>query len=264
MSAGGEASPARPARDPTRATLIAAMAAVAILAWIWLLRMTGDLPGFPGMVMAMPMFAAWTAGEVALIFLMWAVMMVAMMTPSALPMVLALATIDRKQRADGKTPPGRLAFFLLAYALIWIGFSAVATLLQWALHWAALLSPYTITVGRVTGATVLLAAGLYQWLPAKRACLVQCRSPLDFIIRHWRPGSRGAFEMGVRHGLYCLGCCWAVMLLLFVAGVMNLLWVAAIALFVTLEKTAPMGEMVGRAGGLLMMAGAAWIAFAGG
>jgi len=189
-------------------------------------------------------------------FVMWAVMMAAMMIPSAAPMILMFARVNRERR-ERQRPYVPTAVFLAGYLTVWTAFSAVATLLQGALLKAALLSPMMVTTSPVLGGGLLLAAGIFQWTPLKRACLDHCRSPLSVILSEWREGTQGAFVMGLRHGAYCAGCCWTLMVLLFVAGVMNLLWVAAIAVFVLTEKAAPQGVWVGRAAGLALIAAGA-------
>lgn len=143
--------------------------------------------------------------------------------------------------------------FALGYLAVWTGFSGVATLVQWALHAAALLSS-TMAAGspRMAG-TILFAAGVYQLTPAKSACLTQCQSPLGFLMGHWRDGNVGAFTMGLRHGVYCLGCCWALMAVLFAVGVMNLLWVAALTVFILAEKVGRSGAIVSRIGAIVLL-----------
>ncbi len=181
--------------------------------------------------------------------------MVGMMVPSAAPMVLLFATINRK-RAESRAGFVPTSIFLAGYLLAWTAFSFLATLAQWRLQAAAILNPHTQAVTPWVGGIVLIAAGIFQLTPAKKACLKHCRSPLEFISRHWKEGYRGALRMGLEHGLYCAGCCWMLMALLFVAGVMNLLWVATIAAFVLAEKILPRGFLVSlTAGGLLMTAG---------
>jgi len=148
------------------------------------------------------------------------------------------------------------AIFLGGYVIVWTGFSALATLAQWGLHETALLSPMMVSTSPILGGLLLLTAGVYQWTPLKYACLKHCRSPLGFLMTNWREGPRGALIMGLRHGMFCTVCCWFLMALLFVAGVMNLLWVATITLFVLVEKVVPRGDIVGRvAGGVLVIAG---------
>ena len=208
-----------------------------------------------GAEMAMSQMTTWGPLDLVLLFLMWSVMMAAMMVPSASPLMLLFAKLNR-QRREREDPVVPTAVFLLGYLLVWTGFSALATLAQWGLHSAALLSPMMVGTSSVMGGVLLLAAGIFQWTPLKNACLIHCRSPLAFLMSEWRDGKRGALRMGVKHGSYCVGCCWILMALLFVAGVMNLLWVASITAFVLIEKVVPRGELVGRlAGGVLSLAG---------
>jgi predicted metal-binding membrane protein len=148
--------------------------------------------------------------------------------------------------------------FGAGYLAVWTGFSAVAGLSQWLLHRAALLSPAMASATPRLGGGLLIAAGVYQWLPLKGACLMHCRSPLGFFSHAWREGAAGALLMGLRHGLYCVGCCWLLMALLFMAGVMNLLWVAAIAGFVLVEKVVPGGRLLGKVAGALLVAWGTW------
>lgn len=239
-----------------RTIVLAGVAGLSALAWAYLLALAWRMPHREmAMAMAMPHMQAWEATEVLLTWVMWAVMMVAMMTPSAAPMILMFATVNRRRRGQ-QGPFVPTTVFLLGYLLVWGGFSVVATLAQWGLHTAALLSPMMVSTSPMLGGLLLLAAGIFQWTPLKSTCLTQCRSPLGFLMTEWREGASGALLMGLRHGRYCVGCCWVLMALLFVAGVMNLLWVAAMAAFVLVEKVLPRGELVGRVvGGMLMLAG---------
>jgi predicted metal-binding membrane protein len=180
--------------------------------------------------------------------------MVAMMIPSAAPMILMFAGVNRRRR-EQQVPYVPTSVFLLGYLVVWAAFSVLATAAQWGLHAASLLSPMMVSTTPVLGGILLLVAGIYQWTPLKHACLSKCRSPLGFVLNEWREGRWGAFLMGLKHGSYCTGCCWSLMALLFVAGVMNLLWVAAIAGFILLEKLAPAGQRMGQAAGVLMIAG---------
>jgi len=199
----------------------------------------------------------WTGMDFVMMFLMWAIMMVGMMVPSAIPMTLIYAAIARRSQERGQYV-APTAMFVNGYLLMWTAFSVAATVLQWAMDQAALLSPMMVTTSPAVGAGILIAAGLYQWAPAKNACLEHCRAPASFISEHWQAGSVGALRMGMHLGLYCLGCCWALMLLLFFGGVMNLLWIAAITLFVLLETVLPAGAQGGRwTGGAMVVAGVA-------
>ena len=237
------------------------MLGVAALAWAHVAAMArhGDAAGA---AMAMPHVRSWGGAELALLVAMWAVMMVAMMLPSAAPLVLLFATIARRRRA-ARSPAAPTAALAAGYLLAWTAFSVVAALAQWGLHQAALLSPAMASTSPALGALVLVGAGAYQWTPLKGRCLAECRSPMGFVAREWREGVRGALVMGARHGAFCVGCCWVLMALLFVAGVMNLLWVAALAAFVLVEKAAPGGAWLGKAAGVLLVAAGLWVATAG-
>jgi predicted metal-binding membrane protein len=228
------------------------LAAMVVLAWIYLFHTKMAMPDMdmPGMVMVD--LREWGPTSVFLLFVMWAVMMVAMMIPSAAPMILSFLTVnERRQAADRPYVP--VAIFILGYVTVWTAFSALATLAEWGLHQAALLSTTMTTTSKALNGVLLIAAGLFQWTPLKRACLQGCRSPLSFLMSEWREGAAGALLMGLRHGAYCVGCCWFLMALLFVAGVMNLLWVAAIALIVMAEKIFPKGELIARLAGIGMI-----------
>lgn len=180
----------------------------------------------------------WSAGYLSATLLMWTVMMAAMMLPSTVPMVRLFSLSSRRASVRGESVVPT-AIFLLGYLLVWTGFSVGATILQALLRDLALLSPMLVIENRVLAATVLLLAGLYQFSRVKLVCLAHCQSPLQFLLHFWRNGRSGAVVMGFRHGAYCLGCCWALMLLLFVVGVMNLKWVLVLAVLVLLEKTLP-------------------------
>jgi predicted metal-binding membrane protein len=263
-----------------RLPALVGMIGVTVLAWIYLFwlaagmgDMAGDTSGMSaggmsdmatgGMAgMAMPVLHAWTAGYFVLMFLMWAVMMVGMMLPSAAPMILLYDRVRERQEAKGASLAGT-GVFALGYLAAWALFSLAAVIAQWALEQAALLSPMMVSASPWLGGGLLIAAGIYQWTPLKNACLVHCRAPITFLAHHWQPGRAGAFRMGLHHGLYCVGCCWVLMALLFVFGVMNLLWIAALAIFVLLEKILPRGDLVGRASGGLMIAIGLWFVLAG-
>jgi predicted metal-binding membrane protein len=231
-----------------QAVVLGALVAVIAAAWTYLLLGAGiameimDKGG--GRIMAMP--PAWSPQYAMLVSVMWWVMMVAMMLPTAAPTVL-LATALAGDRLDNSHRVTATALlFAAGYLLVWCVFSLAATSLQWRLDQAGLLSERMAFGNAILASTVLIAAGVYQWTPVKVTCLRHCRSPTEFLIRHWRPGSLGAVETGVRHGLFCLGCCWMLMALLFVGGLMNAAWVGAIALFVLLEKTMPWGDWMSR------------------
>ena len=237
--------------------LLAAILVVAGVAWSYLVLSAAHMSMDGAAHAAMGMSSPWTATTAMLTFIMWAVMMVAMMLPTAAPMVLTYAAVvGRIAPEQGKR--SSVAAFAAAYLLLWFGFSLAATLLQWSLERAAILSSTTMALGPFLGGGLLIAAGVYQLSPLKEFCLRNCQSPLTFIACNWRSGLEGAIRMGVRHGAYCVGCCWALMLLLFVGGVMNLLWVATISVFVLVEKLISPGyRLVGWvSGGGLVIAGA--------
>jgi predicted metal-binding membrane protein len=184
--------------------------------------------------------------------------MVAMMIPSVTPMILLYASTIR--RRDNKHNIMMLTcLFVLGYLAIWTGFSILATIAQWGLHTASLLSPMMVSTSPILGGVILIAAGIFQLTPLKHACLRHCRSPLGFLMTEWRDGESGAFVMGLKHGMYCVGCCWLLMVLLFVTGVMNLLWIAFIAIFVLIEKLVPIGDWVARSAGILLIGYGIWM-----
>lgn len=229
----GRAIPGRP--GPGSAIVAAALVAAVALAWWWLAS-RGSGAGTE--MASMRAGNVWTAGYLGAAVTMWALMMVAMMLPSAAPMILLYERLLRRSVAGNPLP--RTAVFALAYVTIWTLFSVVAAVAQATLISSGIVSEMALRIGngRIAGA-LLLFAGIYQLSPLKRACLESCRSPLSFLMRLWRPGSAGAIRLGVAHGLYCLGCCWALMLLLFVGGVMSLAWIAGLAILVFLEKLMP-------------------------
>ncbi len=238
-----------------RALALGALALAVGLAWAYLVlgpAMTDTMPGMDMSAMTEPMPVPWTPFYAALMLAMWAAMMVAMMLPAAAPTILLVSALARRQEATGAAPM-RAGSFTLGYLGVWGAFSIGATALQWALDQAALMTPAMRVASVVAAGSVLMAAGLYQWTPLKRSCLTHCRSPLDVITRYWRPGALGAISAGARHGLYCLGCCAMLMVLLFVGGIMNLAWIAGIAALVLAEKTFPGGERISRAVGAVLV-----------
>ena len=239
-----------------RLVVLAGLGGVTVLAWLYLILLAaamGDGPGAMGEAMANARPTRWTAGDFGLMVLMWSVMMVGMMLPGATPMILLFAMVNRKKREAGHpfVPTGA---FALGYAGAWMAFSLFATIGQWSLHSAALLSPMLVSTSAVLAGALFIAAGTYQLTPLKHACLKNCRSPVHFIMTRWRSGAGGALRMGLEHGAYCVGCCWFLMGLLFVLGVMNLLWVAALTILVLVEKAAPHGEWTARISGVAMLA----------
>ena len=237
-----------------RAIVLGGLVLVALLSWFYILAGAGmDMDLDAGMVMGP---VAWTPGYALLVLAMWWVMMVAMMLPGAAPMILLFAAVNRKQRDKG-LPWIATGIFAAGYLLVWGGFSVVVVVLQWWLSKVGLLSPMMATASTVLGGVLLLAAGLWQMTPLKHACLRHCRSPMHFMLQRWRPGRLGAVAMGLEHGGFCLGCCWVLMALLFYGGVMNLAWIAGLALYVLAEKLLPAGPRFG------LVAGAGLIAWGG-
>ena len=271
-----------------RAIVIGGLVGVIVLAWIYILlgagmgmtaiEMTaisdssGDMQAVDGengdgtgtaeggtmsatvsMAMAVMQPVAWSAGYAVLMVFMWWIMMVAMMLPSAAPMILLYAAVNRKARERG-APFVPTGVFALGYLAAWGVFSLLAVALQWGLERTALLSSMMVGTSIVLGGLLLIAAGAWQLTPLKHACLKHCRSPLHFLSHHWRKGRWGAFRMGAEHGAFCLGCCWFLMGLLFYGGVMNLYWIVGLAAFVLLEKTAPAGHWIGSAAGVGLIA----------
>jgi predicted metal-binding membrane protein len=235
-----------------RALTIVAMVGLMVVAWAYTAYLAVDVrsASMRSMVAAAgaPASMAWRPSDVTFMLVMWSVMMVAMMLPSATPMILLFERVGRRREAEGR-PRTSVAVFVAGYIVAWLGFSAVATFANWGLHQAGLL---TTMMGRTTpmvAGFVLIAAGVFQWTPLKEACLTHCRSPLAFLTMHWREGAGGALRMGLHHGLYCVGCCWLLMALLFVLGVMNLAWIAALTVVVLLEKLSPGGEWWSRVSG---------------
>lgn len=187
--------------------------------------------------------------------------MIAMMVPSAAPTILLYTALNRQMK-KAQDVALKAAFFLLGYLCAWAVFSLFATLLQWSLELRSLVSPMTMTVtGKYLGAGILLAAGIYQFTPLKRACLNHCREPVRFLTERRRPGRGGAFLMGAEHGIFCLGCCWFLMALLFFGGIMNLYWIAGLAAFVLFEKLVPNGHSIGYAGGSALIAAGGYVLF---
>ena len=246
-----------------RLVVLTGIVGLAALAWIYMIHeartmMHTGVCECMGMKMSAPDTAPWSTAQLLPLFLMWAEMMVAMMLPSAAPMILLFAVVNRRRR-EQEQPFVPTGVFLLGYLAVWTVFSAIAAVAQWGLHSAALLSSTMVATSPLLGGGLLIAAGLFQWMPLKHACLRHCRSPLTFLMTDWRDGSWGAWMMGLKHGAYCTGCCWVLMALLFVAGVMNMWWIAAITILVLLEKALPHGVWIGRAAGACFVVWGAWL-----
>lgn len=235
-----------------RALVIGGLSLLVLLSWgTLILSLDAGDEKMAGMVMPTSV-TPWTLDHWGLMLSMWLVMMAAMMLPSAAPMVLLYARVARSRSPEG-SPANGIATFVLGYATVWGGFSVGAVLLQFWLERLALLSSTLELTSLVLAASVSIAAGVYQWTPWKYACLRRCRSPLDFVLAHWRGGAGGAFIMGIRHGLYCVGCCGPIMLLLFVGGIVNLYWIGILASFVLAEKLLPGGRWLSRVAGLALI-----------
>ncbi|MEX0859811.1 MAG: DUF2182 domain-containing protein [Cucumibacter sp.] len=269
--AGGELTLAVLSRD--RVAAAASLAIVTLLAWAYVLWLSahmamppapsGDMAGMDmgGASEALaPGFRVWAPPEFGFTFAMWSVMMVGMMTPSIAPTVLLYAAVGRKAAERG-APLASTGWFFAGYLAVWVGFSAVATLAQWTLTSLALLTPMLAVSSQVLGGLLLVAVGLYQWTPLKGACLRACQAPLDFLMAHggFRTEWFAAARLGMAHGIYCLGCCFALMGLLFVGGIMNLLWIAGLAILILLEKTVPAGRLIPRISGALFGAAGVWL-----
>ena len=251
----------------------AGLAVITVLAWYYVLIGAGTGMStiamttwqFPPPRPATMMVGDWNAGYWLTMLVMWWVMMIAMMIPSAAPMILLYARVFRHGQARGQiaaslVPTGA---FAAGYLACWLGFSMLATALQYALEQAALVhGMWMWSTSRWLTAGLFVAAGLFQLTPVKAACLEHCRSPAAFLSRHWRPGRLGAFRLGLVHGAYCLGCCWALMLLLFAAGIMNLVWIAGLAILVLLEKLAPFGANLAPLSAALLIGAGLFVAAA--
>jgi predicted metal-binding membrane protein len=258
-----------------RVFIVLVLALLTGLAWSYLLWLSadlkmdikmhvmdmGDFRMIPfGMGFMMPAQMPWRAMEFAFVFAMWSVMMVGMMAPSAAPMILMYARLGRQTETQG-TPLAATVCFGAGYFLVWAAFSVLAALVQWALQRAALLDFTMASTSNVLGGLLLVAAGSYQWTHLKDVCLTQCQTPFAFLMRQggFRRDALGSLMLGVRHGAYCVGCCWALMALLLVGGVMNVLWIVLLALFILLEKVAPFGRQIALVAGVVLVAAGMWL-----
>ena len=244
--------------EPTQLVVLGGVAALAGITWFDLWRRASEMSMHMAMGMAMPRQAPWDVADLGATTLMWGIMMIAMMLPSATPLLLLFA---RSQRPRLGTAEGSFRTGLLAtgYLVVWLSWSGLAACLQWALHASLLLSPSAAITSALAGGALLVLAGVYQLSPWKHACLVRCQSPLGFLLGRWQEGRWGAFRMGLDHGVYCVGCCWALMALLFVGGVMNLAVIAALTVFVAFEKLAPVESCSAQISGAVLILLAGWI-----
>jgi predicted metal-binding membrane protein len=237
-----------------RVIVLSGLTAAATLAWAYFLYMSWGMEHMDaGVAMAiMPSMTDWGAIDLLLVLVMWAIMMAAMMLPSIVPMVLVFAILSRQRRAQ-QLPYVHTSVFVFGYLAVWSGFSLLATLVQWGLLEARLVTPMMVSATPLLGGSLLVIAGVFQLTPLKHACLRKCASPLGFLLTEWRDGTLGAWIMGFRHGAYCVGCCWLLMALLFVFGVMNVLWVATLSICVVLEKMLPQVRWLPFVEGLLLV-----------
>lgn len=275
-----------------RAMVVIAIVTITVLAWayiLWLAAQMGmamptaataehamagmNMPGasetMAGMDMGSgvgaavePAFRPWSVGDFAFMFTMWAVMMVGMMTPSVAPMVLLYAAVGRNAAASGR-PLAATGWFVAGYLSAWTAFSLAATGAQWTLTRLALLTPMMASASGVFGGIVLLTAGLYQWSPLKDTCLHQCQTPLGFLMSRggFRSNPFAALRLGAEHGAYCVGCCWVLMTLLFVGGIMNVLWIAGLTILILVEKIVPMGRLTPRVAGAVIATAGVFLLF---
>lgn len=240
------------------AILFVSLIGLTIISWLYIYLLAAEMAAGDMHLMGMGTMDVivnkipWNLNTFLLMILMWWVMMVGMMIPSATPMILLFARVQRKNLPH-EDPVLRIILFTSSYLFLWLLFSIVATWAQWFLSERALLSPMMKSTSSLLGAIIFAVAGLYQLTPFKQACLKHCQSPLQFLSAYWRNGNMGAVQMGIFHGAYCVGCCWCLMMLLFVGGIMNLLWIAAIAIFVLLEKILPHVGLYTRISGLGML-----------
>ncbi|MGB8632790.1 MAG: DUF2182 domain-containing protein [Xanthobacteraceae bacterium] len=269
-------APTQPAvlrRD--RIVIVLALTLLTALAWsyvLWLsadMEMGGmDMTGFrmipSGMALMVPGDTPWLPIEFAFVFVMWTVMMVAMMTPSAVPMFLMYARVGRQTEEHGR-PLTATAWFATGYFLVWAAIALLATLTQWAFERAALLDFKMTSTSNVVGGLLFVAAGSYQWTKLKDICLAQCQTPFAFLIRHggYRRDAAGSLMLGLLHGTYCVGCCWALMTLLFVGGVMNVVWILALAVRILLEKVTSFGRLIAPVAGTVLIAAGMWLLLTG-
>ena len=254
-----------------RIVIVLAVALLTALTWSYLLWLSADM-GMGGMDMTglrvipsglgliIPANMPWRTMEFAFVFAMWIVMMVGMMTPSMAPMLLMYARIGRQTEAQGR-PLAATVWFAVGYFLVWVGFALLATLLQWAFERTALLDFTMATTSNILGGLIVVTAGLYQWTRLNELCLAQCQRPFAFVMGHggYRRDALGCVTLGLRHGAYCVGCCWALMALLLVGGVMSVRWIVLLALLILLEKVAPFGRQIALLAGVVFIAAGMWL-----
>ena len=232
----------------SKALVVSAVLLLILLSWYYMLF---------GMSMNMSPVKTWNLADLSMLFLMWAIMMVGMMLPSAYPVIMLVEKLNQRRRQQTSTYTSSL-FFVLGYLLVWSAYSLVITVVQYALHYSSLLSPMMVSANLYFSAALLIGAGLYQFTDLKKTCIKHCRSPLSMLTLYWREGISGAIALGLRHGQYCLGCCWVLMSLLFATGVMNLKWIFVLSTLVLLEKVIIKKPLLDKIlGWLLMLIGGA-------
>ena len=254
-----------------RIVLALALTLLIAVTWSYLLWLSVDMgmggmdmTGFrmipAGMGLMMPVAAPWRAMEFASVFAMWTVMMVGMMTPSAMPMILMYARVGRETEPQA-APLSATVWFAAGYFLVWTAFALLATFVQWAFARTAVLDSAMASTSNVVGGLLFIAAGSYQWTRLKDVCLTQCQTPFAFLMRQggFRRDAFGSLILGIRHGAYCVGCCWALMALLLVGGAMNVLWIVLLALLIVLEKVTPSGRLIAHLAGIVLLSGGAWL-----
>jgi len=237
-----------------RLVIISGLIFITLLSWLYIIYLYNQMVymDMSAFLFAMPMTPEWTATDFVLLFFMWLVMMVAMMTPSVAPLILIFAKVNRQRKQEDR-PFVSAVYLMTGYFLVWAIFSLAATSLQWWLQQVSLLNPEMKTTSKILGSIILIMTGIFQFTPLKQTCLKYCRTPLGFVLQHWKGGKTGALKMGIENGFYCVGCCWMLMVLLFVAGIMNLLWVALIALFVLVEKVSPSVKWIPYVAGFVLI-----------
>ncbi len=234
------------------------LAAVIMISWAYMLHMAWGMSGARGET-TLACLMNWGPRDIAHMFMMWAIMMTAMMFPSATPMVLMFTAVNERQK-ETQRPLMPTGLFVVGYFLVWTSYSALAAMAQWGLHVSTFLSDDLVITSPLLGGILLVAAGVFQWTPFRDACMSKCRSPLGFLMAEWREGRLGALIMGLKHGLNCVGCCWLLMLLSFVLGIMNMVWMVLLTVFMLVEKAYPGSQWVSRTGGLILIAWGLWVA----
>lgn len=239
-----------------RLIVFSGLALITVFSWAYMIHMAMSMTG-TGMNMTKPCLMHWGVGDIIHLFIMWTIMMAAMMLPAATPMIIMFAAVNG-QLSKGESPLIATWLFILGYLAVWTAYSGLATLAQWGLHLSALLTHHMVITSPLLGGSLLIAAGIFQWTPFRDACMSKCRSPQGFLMTEWREGQRGAMIMGLKAGLFCVGCCWLLMVLSFVLGVMNMIWMAAITAFMLMEKITD-NKWISRMAGLILVVWGLWV-----